>query len=218
MPNIFAKISGVNDGNINGYWDEVRSRLTPDTTLFIKKQGQQTAGTTDLSVYRSFYRNGEYDLERIKASTLNKYSYLPDRLQDMLFYKLQETVNSGFISLSGDELMCSVLHFGMSLDKEFLKTVQRFDFTKQIPKIIYIDTVEDTFTLQECIHAVICNIIGFDILIYTPTGYKNIETFVKPEAFEEHMMNEFLYNLEVPKLKIPADDKSSGLFGKLFRK
>ena len=106
----------------------------------------------------------------------------------------------------------------MSLDKEFLKTVQRFDFTKQIPKIIYIDTVEDTFTLQECIHAVICNIIGFDILIYTPTGYKNIETFVKPEAFEEHMMNEFLYNLEVPKLKIPADDKSSGLFGKLFRK
>ncbi|MGN0701058.1 MAG: YceG family protein [Oscillospiraceae bacterium] len=218
VPNIFAKISGVNDGNINGYWDEVRSRLTPDTTLFIKKQGQQTAGTTDLSVYRSFYRNGEYDLERIKASTLNKYSYLPDRLQDMLFYKLQETVNSGFISLSGDELMCSVLHFGMSLDKEFLKTVQRFDFTKQIPKIIYIDTVEDTFTLQECIHAVICNIIGFDILIYTPTGYKNIETFVKPEAFEEHMMNEFLYNLEVPKLKIPADDKSSGLFGKLFRK
>lgn len=218
VPNIFAKISGVNNGNVSGYWDEVRSRLTPETTLIIKKQGQTDEGIPDLSAYRSFYRNGEYDLEKLKSSTLNKYSYLPDRLQDMLFYKLQETVRSGFLKLEGDDLMCSVLHYGMSFDKEFLKTVQRFDFTKQIPKLIFIDTVEDTFTLQECITAVVCNLIGFDILIYTPTGYKNIETYVKPDAFEEHLMNEFVYNIEVPKLKIPTEDKSSGLFSKLFRK
>ena len=217
VPNIFAKISGVNDGNVAAYWEEVRSRLTPETTLVIKKQGQQPEPLADMSVYRNFYRNGEYDIEKLKASTLNKYSYLPDRLQDMLFFKLQETVSSKFLKLEGDELMCSVLHFGLGFDKEFLKTVQRFDFTKQLPKLIYIDTVEDTFTLSECIQAVVCNLIGFDILIYTPTGYKNIETFVKPEAFEEHMMNEFLYNMEIPKLKIPTEDKG-GLFGKLFRK
>ncbi len=217
VPNIFAKISGVSGGNAKAYWEEVQSRLTPETTLIIKKQGEGEKPLPDLSAYRSFYRNGEYDLEKLKASTLNKYSYLPDRLQDMLFYKLQETVSSGFLKLEGDDLMCAVLHFGLGLDKEFLKVVQRFDFTKQLPKLVFIDTVEDTFTLQECILAVLCNIIGFDILIYTPTGYKNIETYVKPEAFEEHMMDEFLYNMEIPRLRIPTDDKG-GFFGKLFRK
>lgn len=216
VPNIFAKVSGVAGGNVNAYWDEIRSRLTPETTLIIKKQGEQDT-QADIATYRGFYRNGEYDTEKLKASTLNKYSYLPDRLQDMLFFKLQETVNSGFLKLEGDELMCSVLHFGLNFSKDFLKTIQRFDFTKQLPKLIYIDTVEDTFTLSECIQAVVCNLIGFDILIYTPTGYKNIETYVKPDAFEEHMMDEFLYNLDIPKLKIPTDDKG-GLFTKLFRK
>lgn len=219
VPNIFAKISGVKDGNLNAYWDDVRAKLTPDTLLYIKTAGEQQGGI-DLSAYRGFYRNGKIDTERLKGSMLNKYSYLPDRIQDLIMFKLQETVDSGYLKLQGDDLMCAVLHFGLSLDKELLKIIQRFDFTKQIPKLVIIDPVEETFTVRECIISVLCGIIGFDVIIYTPTGYKNIETFVKPEAFEEHTMNEFLYNVEVPKLKIPTEEKSgsSGLFGKLFRK
>ena len=219
VPNIFAKISGVEDGNLNVYWDDVRQKLTPETILVVKKANANNDETgTDLSAYRQFYRNGQYDTEKLKASTLNKYSYLPDRIQDMLFYKLQEVASSGFIKLSGDNLMCSILHFGMNLDKEFLKIIQRFDFTRTIPKLVYIDAVEDTFTLSECIQTVLCNLIGFDILIYTPTGYKNLETFVSSDAFEEHTMNQFLYNTEVPKFKIPSEEKNGGLFGKLFGK
>ena len=37
-----------------------------------------------MSVYRQYYRNGQYDIEKFKASTLNKFSYLPDRVQDRL--------------------------------------------------------------------------------------------------------------------------------------
>lgn len=216
VPNIFAKISGVEDGNMNAYWDDVRDKLTPETILIVKKPNPSENACSDLSAYRQFYRNGEIDTEKLKASTLNKYSYLPDRIQDMLFYKLQETVSSNFIKLQGDELMCSVLHFGMNLGKDFLQLVQRFDFTKTIPKLIYIDAVEDTFTLSECIQTVMCNLIGFDVLIYTPTGYKNIETFVSVDAFEEHIMNQFVYQTEVPKFKIPSAKKGGGLFGRLF--
>lgn len=216
VPNIFAKISGVEDGNMNAYWDDVRDKLTSETILIVKKPNPSENACSDLSAYRQFYRNGEIDTEKLKASTLNKYSYLPDRIQDMLFYKLQETVSSNFIKLQGDELMCSVLHFGMNLGKDFLQLVQRFDFTKTIPKLIYIDAVEDTFTLSECIQTVMCNLIGFDVLIYTPTGYKNIETFVSVDAFEEHIMNQFVYQTEVPKFKIPSAKKGGGLFRRLF--
>lgn len=175
-------------------------------------------GNLDLSVYRSFFRNGKIDEEKLKASTLNKYSYLPDRLQDMLFYKIQETIDSGFLKMERDHLMCSVIHYGLSLDKDFLKLLQHFDFTRQIPKLIIIDAVEDTFTEEECIRIVLCNLIGFDVLVYTPTGYKNLETFIKGDAFEEHIMNEFMYNMEVPKFKIPSEERNGGFFGKLFGK
>ena len=218
IPNIFAKISGVTDGKAGEYWEEIRSRLTPDTILYVKKQGQAVNGELDLSVYRSFYRNGKIDTEKLRSSTLNKYGYLPDRLQDLLFYKIQETIDSGFLKLERDYLMCSVIHYGLSLDKEFLRLLQHFDFTRQIPKLVIIDAVEDTFTEEECIRIVLCNLMGFDVLVYTPTGYKNIETFIKSDAFEEHTMNEFMYNMEVPKFKIPSEERSGGFFGKLFGK
>lgn len=218
VPNIFAKISGVKDGNASDYWEEIRDRLTPETILRVKSDQPPAAGTMDLSVYRGYYRNGQIDAEKLKTSTLNRYSYLSDRIQDLLFFKLQEAVDSGFVKLSGDELVCSVLHYGLSLDKEFMKLLQGFDFTKQLPKLIWIDAVEQTFTLEECVQLVLCNLIGFDILVYTPTGYKNLETFVSADAFEEHTLNEFLYNMEVPKLKIPSESRNGGLFGKLFRK
>ena len=217
VPNVFAKISGVEDGNLDKYWEDVRKKLTPETIL-VEKKPNGNEQTPDLSAYRQFYRNGEIDAEKLKNSTMNKYGFLPDRIQDMLFYKLQEACSSGFLKLQGDDLMCAVIHYGMSFNKEMLQIIQRFDFTRKIPKLIYIDAVEDTFTLQECIQIVLCNLIGFDVLIYTPSGYKNLETFVKNDAFEEHIMNKFLYNVEVPKFKIPSEDKNGGFFGKLFGK
>lgn len=218
VPNIFAKISGVKDGNLSVYWDDIRDKLTPETILKVKGSAPATQGSLDLSAYRSFYRNGQIDAERLKSSSLNRYSYLPDRIQDMLFFKLQEAIDSKFLKLSGDELMCSVLHFGLNLDKEFMKLLQSFDFTKQLPKLVWIDAVEQTFTLEECIQLVLCNLIGFDILIYTPTGYKNLETFVSSDAFEEHTLNDFQYNVEVPKFRIPSETRNGGFFGRLFRK
>ena len=217
VPNIFAKISGVEDENLDKYWDDVRRKLTPETIL-IEKKPNGNDPQPDLSVYRQFYRNGEIDAEKLKNSPINKYSFLPDRIQDMLFYKLQEACASGFLKLSGDDLMCAVIHYGMSFGRNFLQVIQRFDFTRKIPKLIYIDAIEDTFTLQECIWIVLCNLIGFDVLIYTPSGYKNLETYVKNDAFEEHIMNRFMYNVEVPKFKIPSEDKNSGFFGRLFGK
>lgn len=217
IPNIFAKISGVENGDMNKYWDNIRDKLTPETILVVKQPNDPNAQQMpDLSAYRQFCHNGKIDTEKLKQSNMNRYGYLPDRIQDMLFYKLQEAISSKFLKLQGDELMFSVLHYGMNFNKEMLKIIQKFDFTRTIPKLIYIDALEDTFTAEECIQIVLCDLIGFDVLIYTPTGYKNLETFVSNDAFEEHIMDQFVYNTEVPKFKIPSEGKSGGFFSKLF--
>ena len=63
--------------------------------------------------------------------------------------------------------MLSVL---MNLDKELLRLLQNFDFTKSIPKFLVVDVTEKMFTLEECILLAFLNLVGFDIAIFTPTG------------------------------------------------
>lgn len=221
VPNIFAKISGVKNGDLNAYWDSVRWKLSPNTRVIIKSPSYKRFGETKLDIYRPYYTGEQIMTDQLKNSPLNKYGYLSDSLQRLIFSKMQEAVDAGLLKIDRNELLPLILYVGTNLDREILKLLQKYDFTKDIPKLIVIDVIEDTFSKIECIQLVLFNLLGFDILICTPTGYRNIETFVGDAAFETHTMNEFEYNVHIPKLKIPdsiPEPNSGGLFGKLFKK
>ena len=221
VPTVFAKISGVKDGNLNAYWDSVKWKLSPYTRLIHKSPSYKKFSESQLDVYKPYYNGENILIEQLKNSPFNKYSFLSDSLQLLIFNKMQEAVDSGFLKLDSSELVPMVIYVGTNLEREILKLLQQYDFTKDIPKLIIIDVIEDTFSKVECIQLVLYNLLGFDILVYTPTGYKNIETFVSDAAFETHIMNEFQYNVHIPKFKIPdsiPEPDSGGLFGKLFRK
>ncbi len=221
IPTIFAKISGVKDGDLNDYWDDVKQKLSPYTRIIYKSPSYKKYAESQLGVYRQFTDGDKILIDKLKNSPYNKYSFLSDSLQLLIFNKLQEAVDSKFLLLPAEELMPMIIYVGTNIDREILRLLQKYDFTKDIPKLIVIDVIEDTFSKVECIQLLLYNLLGFDILVYTPTGYKNIETFVSDEAFETHTMNEFQYNVHIPKFKIPdsiPDPDGGGLFGKLFRK
>ncbi|MGN0674167.1 MAG: YceG family protein [Oscillospiraceae bacterium] len=221
VPNIFAKISGVKDGNLNAYWDSIRWKLSPDTRVITKSPSYKKYAESQLDIYKPYFNGEQILIDQLKNSPVNKYNYLSDSLQMLIFNKMQEAVDSGFLKLDRNELLPMILYVGTNLDREVLKLLQQFDFTKDIPKLIIIDVIEDTFSKVECIQLVLYNLLGFDILIYTPTGYRNIETFVSDAAFETHTLNEFKYNVHIPKFKIPdsiPEQNSGGLFSKLFKK
>lgn len=221
VPTIFAKISGVKDGNINAYWDGVRWKLSPYTRLIHKSPSYKKYGESNLDVYKPYYSGNKILTDSLKNSPLNKYGFLSDSLQMLILNKMQEAADSGFLKLPPRELMPMIIYVGTNLEREILRLLQKYDFTKDIPKLVVIDVIEDTFSKVECIQLVLYNLLGFDIIIYTPTGYKNIETYVSESAFETHTMNEFKYNVHVPKFKIPdaiPEQRDGGLFGKLFKK
>ncbi len=221
VPTIFAKISGVNGGNLNDYWDGLKQKLSPYTRLIHKSPSYRKYAESQLDVYKPYYDGTKIFADKLKNSPLNKYSFLSDSLQLLIFGKMQEAVDSGFLTLPESELVPMVIYVGTNIDREILKLLQKYDFTKDIPKLIVIDVIEDTFSKVECIQLVLYSLLGFDILVYTPTGYKNIETFVSDTAFETHVMNEFKYNVHIPKFRIPDSvpgQDDGGLFGKLFRK
>lgn len=222
VPTIFAKISGVKDGNLTAYWNNVKWKLSPNTKIMHKSPSTRRYGESHLEVYDPYYIGEQIQVEKLKASNLNKYSYLSDSLQLLVFNKMQEAIDSGFFKIDSKELVPLVLYVGTNLDREILKLLQKYDFTKDIPKLVVLDVIEDTFNKVECIQLVLCSLLGFDIALYTPTGYKNIETFVNDSAFETYTMNEFKYNVHIPKFKIPDEipepQNEKGFFGKLFKK
>ncbi|MCM1330367.1 MAG: YceG family protein [Ruminococcus sp.] len=221
VPTIFAKISGVKDGNLNAYWNGVKWKLSPNTKIMHKSPSTKRYGETRLDIYNPYFMGSKIQIEKLKNSNLNKYTYLSDSLQLLIFNKMQEAADSGFFKIDGKELVPLILYVGTNLDREILKLLQKYDFTKDIPKLVVIDVIEDTFSKVECVQLVLCSLLGFDIVIYTPTGYKNIETFVDDSAFETYTMNEFKYNVHIPKFKIPdeiPEPKDEGFFGRLFKK
>jgi hypothetical protein len=222
IPNIFAKISGIKNNDMDEYWDEVRYKLSPNAKYIVNAPTyKRDADTYTLRIYAP-YQNGEkINIEALKRSPLNKYGYLSEELQDTIFEKMQEAADSGFLKLDFAELIPQIIYVGLGLDKEILRLLQRFDYTKDIPKIVIVDAIEDTFSKTECIQLVLYNLLGFDILIYTPTGYRNLETFIADTAFEVYTFSDFKYRMSVPRLripdKIPTRDEG-GFFGRLFGK
>lgn len=208
VPNIFAKISGLRDDNEEEYWKDVSSKITSSSLIFKSLPFFVPDGADS---YDGFFNNTIIDIPKLINSPLNKYNYLNDNVQQFIFSKMQETIDCGFINLPYPDIMHLVIKSGLGFNPETLRIIQNYDFTKEIPKVIIIDNTPQTFNVYECIYLVLLNLMGFDIIIYTPTGYKNLETYVSPQAYEEYTMPRFRDNLNIPLLR-PAKK-----FGGFFR-
>ena len=68
-------------------------------------------------------------------------------------------------------------------------------------------------SLEECILLAFLNLTGFDIAVFTPTGYRNLEKHIRPDSFDALVAGEFRFDLTVPDLRRPG---KSGWLDRLF--
>ena len=105
------------------------------------------------------------------------------------------------------------------LPKEILRLIQKFDFTKKNPKLIYINTGETMISLQDSILVTFLNLAGFDILFFVPTGYQSVENYFAEKLMEEHQIGEYKYDMQVPDLNnISTNSTRPSWRRKLFRR
>jgi hypothetical protein len=215
VPNIFAKLDGIPMGDSSRYVKDIQGKLTPNSMVYYTTPFYRVAyGMNDFSRY---FMGVNLDLAKIKLdASVNKYTYLPDHVQDLILYKMQEVINSGYLRVQYPDIMHLTLKVGTTLPMDALRLIQSYDFTKEIPKLVVVHANRNPFSVYECIYLLLMNFLGFDILVYTPTGYKNIETYLDPRAFEQYDVGEYKYDFSPPRLKVPKAKKSNG-FG-FFRK
>ena len=221
IPVIFSKICGVKDGMVQNYWNLVRELLTEDTLVINKCPFADSLDANPIkSLATEFYKNGRVQKEKIKHHPKFTYGYLREDVQDMILEKLQMLIDQRTIKgthENGTEY--TIVSTILNLPKEILRMMQKFDFTKKNPKVIYISTTEKTISLEDSIIMAFLNLMGFDILFFVPTGYQTIEKYFNSKIMEEHQIGEYKYELTVPNLeRIPFSNTRLTWREKLLRR
>ncbi len=206
LPVIFTKVSGVKNGAIPEYWASIRELLTADTVFIHTIPYLDHDAENPMRRHAvEFLKNGKVQKSRIKNHPDFPYALLKEEKQDHILDKLQLMLDQRLIRgtyENGTEY--TVTAVALNLPKVFVRLIQKFDFTKKNPKLVYVNPTETMSSLEDAILLAFLNLIGFDILLFVPTGYQSVEKYYNRDIMEEHQTGSYLYDLTVPDLaRIP---------------
>jgi len=221
IPVIFAKVSGVKDGLINPYWISIKELITEDTVVVKNVPYIPSTAENPMKAHAAeFYKNGVLQRSKIKNHVKYPYGILREDMQEFMLDKLQSMLEQKLIKGMGENgTEYTVVAQVLNLPKEIVRLIQKFDFTKKNPKIIYINTGETVISLEDSILTAFLNLIGFDILFFVPTGYQSVEKHFTKKLMEEHQIGEYKYDLQVPDLNSLALNNTRHTWrDKIFRR
>ena len=219
IPVIFSKVSGVKDGQVSDYWLNIKKLITPDT-IVINNLPWVSSFSPMKQFATQFLQNGKLNKNKIKSHKNYPYNILRNEMQEHLLDKIQVLLDEKLICgtyQNGTEY--TIIATALNLDKNLLRAIQKFDFTKKNPKLLFILTTEKTFSLEESIMAAFLHLIGFDILFFVPTGYQCIEQHFNQQIINEYQIGDYVYDLSVPNFNEVNEGTLSSIlkrFGRSF--
>ncbi len=218
MPVIFAKVSGVKDSQLTQYWSDIKSLVTPETYL-IKTTPFVPPGNSVKPFAAEFLKNGKLQREKIRSHKCYQYGFLRESMQEHILDKIQLLIDRKLIKgtfQNGTEY--TIVSVALSMKTEIVRLIQRFDFTKKNPKIIYINTSEKLISLEDSILTALLSLIGFDVLFFVPTGYRTVENHFNGDVIEEHQAGNYLYDLHIPDFRLIQSSTRQSWRDKIFKR
>ncbi|HAG14777.1 MAG TPA: hypothetical protein DCG49_13105 [Ruminococcus sp.] len=212
LPVIFSKIVGVKDGDQMAYWLSIKELITPDTIVITGAPYIPEGNPNPMKQFvPQFIRNGRILKQAIRSHQAYPYGILREATQNHILDKIQMLIDRKIIKGTFENGMeFNILATLLCLDRRTIQMIQKFDFTKTNPKVIYVLTEESVLSPEDAIYFSFLNLIGFDVLFFVPTGYQCVEQHLNKINFETHQIGEYQYNMHVPNfnaLKIPKRHK-----------
>lgn len=218
LPVIFAKVSGVREGIVPKYWSSIKELIVEDTFVVKNVPCIDSTAPNPFKMYAvEFFKNGRLQRRKIKENPNYAYGFLREEVQEHIFDKLQLLIESRVILgtfENGTEY--TIVATILNMPKEIVRLIQKFDFTKKNPKLIYINTGEKIISLEDSILTAFLNLAGFDVAFFVPTGYQNIEKYFSRKLMEEHQIGEYVYDLQVPNMALVSSGAKLSWRERLF--
>lgn len=220
LPVLGARILGVKNRDTDAYWREIRKLCTEDTVVFAPDKMR----SYHLSIRQyaaGFLKNKKLLRSKIKEHKGYMYGLYREETQEYVLDKIEELINQQLIKgtfVNGMEY--TILAVGLSMEAEWMRRIQNFDFTKKNPKLLLIACGEEDFSLEDSILVALLSIIGFDVALFVPTGYRVLERNYTRPFLLEHQAGEFLYDLTMPALQRTNGSSSSqgGFLQRIFKR
>ena len=220
LPVIISKVSGVKDGNQAAYFEDIRKLVVEDTVVIPQIPYIYANSIADVQYAPQFLKNRKLCRDKIKAHHSYKYGIFREETQEYILDKLQELLDSGLIKgVYSQGMEFKTIAVALNLKKEMTRLIQKMDFTRKIPKLIFICATEQQCTAEDAILIAFLHFIGFDIAMFVPTGYQIVEQHYAGPLLVEHQIGEYMYDLEVPQLaKAHNHTSQRGFMDKIFKR
>ncbi|MBR4224332.1 MAG: hypothetical protein IKR73_05940, partial [Oscillospiraceae bacterium] len=203
IPVIFSKVSGVNvqGSDVTDYWLDVKKYLTPETRLIPQIPFSRPERIDMFMSYATSFvdRSGMLQRDRIMSHRDYPFGFLRKEVQDLILDKAQLMIDKKYIKgtlVNGMEYR--IISVVLSLDMDTVRTIQQFDFTRKNPKIVCIAVNERTFSADDVIYLTFMSLVGYDVMVFVPTGYECFGNFLTEELYEEHKIGGYRFDLYVP--------------------
>lgn len=220
LPVICAKVSGVKDGEVSQYWAQVKKLVLPDVLVIKGAPYIRPEDANPVKAYATqFLKNGKLLRSKIKEHSCYTYGFLRDEVQEHILDKLQLLLDQRLVrGIYENGTEYTVIATVLNLNKDILRMLQKFDFTKKNPKVIYINTSETVISLQDGILTAFLNLVGFDIVFFVPTGYQCVEKHFNKRIMEEYQIGEYVYDLNIPNFDTVSINPHRSWREKIFKR
>ena len=220
MPVLYAKVSGVEDGNALAYWQKVRLLLEAEgcvqRRLPMLKPG---APNPSQALALKGLRDGKLQRGPLQSDTHYPFGILRREMQAHILDKVQLMLDRRLIRgtfVNGTEY--TVLATVLNLDHELLRLLQSFDFTRANPKLVCFSVDDRGASLEDAILITFLNLVGLDIALFVPTGYQTVEQHLTGNLPVEHRIGPFLYDMSVPDFNRLPRPRKPGVLKTLFKR
>lgn len=220
IPVFFSKVSGVKDGNLQQYWSSIKALMVEDTLVIQNVPYIKPTDSNPVKAHAAeFFKNGRLQRKKIQEHSCYLYGFLREEIQEHILDKLQLLIEQKIIKgtfENGTEY--TIISTVLNLNKDIIRMIQKFDFTKKNPKLIYINTTEEMISLEDSIFTAFLNLVGFDIIFFVPTGYQSVERFFNRQIMEEHQIGEYVYDLHTPDFGTVSTTARQSWRDKIFKR
>ena len=224
IPHMFYVIDGT-DTNIMDYKKTINICTNTEQKLEINndiekltKPENQLSENDILQFSFCQLSDGTFDLEKLQSLPFYPFKQYSAEMQKTIIDKTNyillhpQTIKKQSLSQS-ERLMFLATVF--SIRKEIQRLIDGFDYSNQIPKIVYYLPKENNIPKEDAWILALLNAIAFDIIIFSPAGQSQIHEYIDVQYVCNLRLEKMHYEFSFTDLKTVAK-KSKGFFSSLF--
>jgi hypothetical protein len=216
---------------------ELAFRFINNATNVRVLHGVDVNGTLYKDQVPLYDNNYKLNIKNVKHDKNYQYGILSDNKQDLILSAINQIITSDTISWQKDfrtkeEFVTIALNTLLNLSGLIIATIQWFEFYTYNPNIVLFLNSNSVITSQTAIILEFARLIGFDIVIFVPSGYLLVEQKLQNsvpmdiynigETTNQVFIDRLIVtdNIEIPNQSYESSNNSSkkkkGFFSKLF--